>query len=80
MSDSLLLDKKEAARLLSLCVRTVDNLITAKKLTARKIGSRTLVTRASVEKLTQGDVESPTRLAAEARRDHSIASRKAEAQ
>jgi excisionase family DNA binding protein len=70
MSDSLLLDKKEAARLLSLCVRTVDNLITAKKLTARKIGSRTLITRASVEKLARGDVENPTRLAAEARRDH----------
>jgi excisionase family DNA binding protein len=74
MSDSLLLDKKEAARLLSLCVRTVDNLITAKKLTARKIGSRTLITRASVEKLARGDVENPTRLAAEARRDHALPS------
>jgi excisionase family DNA binding protein len=74
MPDSLLLDKKQAARILSLSTRTVENLIAAKKLVMRKIGSRTLVTRASVQKLARGDVESPTRLAAEARRDHALPS------
>jgi predicted XRE-type DNA-binding protein len=74
MNNSILLSKKETAQLLSLCVRSVENLITAKKLVARKIGSRTLITRASVEKLARGDVENPTRLAAEARRDHALPS------
>ena len=35
----LLVSKRDAAALLSLCVRTVDNLIATKKLPARRIGT-----------------------------------------
>ena len=39
----LLVSKRDAAALLSLCVRTVDNLIAMKKLPARRVGRRVLI-------------------------------------
>ena len=39
----LLVSKRDAAALLSLCVRTVDNLIATKKLPARRVGRRVLI-------------------------------------
>jgi len=39
----LLVSKRDVAALLSLCVRTVDNLIATKKLPARRVGRRVLI-------------------------------------
>lgn len=39
----ILVSKKEAASALSLCVRTIDNLIARKELPCRRIGRRTLI-------------------------------------
>ena len=39
----LLVSKRDAAAMLSLCVRTVDNLIATKKLPARRVGRRVLI-------------------------------------
>ena len=39
----ILVTIKDAANLLSVCPRTVQNLIVAKKLKARKVGRRTLL-------------------------------------
>jgi excisionase family DNA binding protein len=39
----LLVSKREAAALLSICVRTLDHLIGRKELPARKVGKRVLV-------------------------------------
>jgi excisionase family DNA binding protein len=39
----LLVSKRDAAALLSLCVRTVDNLIATKELPARRVGRRVLI-------------------------------------
>jgi excisionase family DNA binding protein len=56
----ILFSKSDAATMLSLSVRSVENLIRAGHLRARRIGSRTLVTRASLERLARRDVPSPT--------------------
>jgi len=39
----LLVSKRDAAALLSLCVRTVDNLIATKELPTRRVGRRVLI-------------------------------------
>jgi excisionase family DNA binding protein len=39
----LLVSKRDAATLLSLCVRTIDNLIATKQLPCRRIGKRVLI-------------------------------------
>jgi excisionase family DNA binding protein len=39
----LLVSKREAAALLSLCIRTLDKLIATKELPARRVGKRVLV-------------------------------------
>jgi excisionase family DNA binding protein len=41
--EPILLGKRETARALGVCVRTVENLIATKELPARKIGRRTLI-------------------------------------
>lgn len=46
----LLYDRKEAARQLSVSVRSIDYIIAAKGLDTRRIGRKVLVTRASLEK------------------------------
>lgn len=48
--EPILLGKKETARVLGVCVRTIENLIVSKQLPARKLGRRTLIPyRAVVE-------------------------------
>lgn len=47
---SLLVDRKTAARLLSVSLRTLDNLIVSKELDGvRRIGRRVLISRSSLE-------------------------------
>jgi len=51
----LLVSKRDAAALLSLCVRTVDNLIATKKLPARRIGRRVLIPYAALVQFARRD-------------------------
>ncbi|HUZ47712.1 MAG TPA: helix-turn-helix domain-containing protein [Terriglobia bacterium] len=41
--DPILIGKRECARALGVCVRTIENLIATKQLPARKVGRRTLI-------------------------------------
>ena len=60
MNDTaILVSKKETARMLSVSTRTVDNLISAKRLPVRRIGRRSLVPRSAIEQLARRDVPSP---------------------
>jgi excisionase family DNA binding protein len=65
--DSILVSKRDAARLLSVSTRTIDNLIRAKRLSVRRIGRRSLVPRSALEQLARRDTPSPTLEAAEVR-------------
>jgi excisionase family DNA binding protein len=56
----LLVSKKQAASILGLSVRTVENYINSKALTARKAGRRTLITFASLQAFSRRDHASPT--------------------
>lgn len=55
----ILVSKKEAARLIAVCVRTVDNLIASKALPARKVGRRTLVPYRALLDFARHDHPSP---------------------
>ena len=44
----LLVSKRDAAALLSLCLRSIDNLIAAKQLPCRRIGKRVLIPYAAL--------------------------------
>ncbi len=46
--ERILYDRKEAARQLSISVRSIDYIIAAKRLDTRRIGRKVLVTRASL--------------------------------
>jgi len=48
--DKLLYDRREAARLLSLSLRTLDHLIAEHQLIVRRVGRRVLVPHGSLEK------------------------------
>jgi excisionase family DNA binding protein len=52
----LLYDRKEAARQLSISVRTLDRLIGAKEITARRIGRSVLIPHVELMKLSRRDV------------------------
>ena len=66
-SSRLLYDRKEAARQLSVSVRSVDYLIAGKELETRRIGKKVLVTHASLVRYAQANhYESPKELAAAA--------------
>jgi len=67
MMEKILFSKKEAATLLSISQRSVDNLIARKELDTRRIGRRRLIPRASLEKLARRDTPSPSLEAAEVR-------------
>lgn len=54
-SASLLLSKRDAAQALGVSLRTVDNLLTARELPARRIGRRVLIPRSALEKFARGD-------------------------
>jgi excisionase family DNA binding protein len=59
MQDQILLSKRESARLLSVSVRTVDNLIAQKRLLVRRVGRRVLIPRRALEEFARRD--HPTR-------------------
>jgi excisionase family DNA binding protein len=58
MPDQILLSRREAARALSISLRTLDSLVSSKQLPVRRIGRRSLIPLAALEQF--------------ARRDHSI--------
>lgn len=51
----LLYDRKEAARQLSISVRSLDYIIAAKELETRRIGRKVLVTHASLMRYASGN-------------------------
>lgn len=51
----LLYDRKEAARQLSISVRSLDYIIAAKELDTRRIGRKVLVTHASLMRYASGN-------------------------
>jgi excisionase family DNA binding protein len=57
--EQLLIGKKDAARVLGVSLRTVENLIAQKELETRRIGRRRLIPRKSLEKLARRDVYIP---------------------
>lgn len=58
--DKLLVSKREAARALSLSIRTIEYLISRKELTARRVGRRTLVVFTSLQTFARRDHSSPS--------------------
>jgi excisionase family DNA binding protein len=56
----ILISKRDAALALSLSVRTIENLIARKELTARRVGRRTLVVAASLTTFARRDHASPS--------------------
>jgi excisionase family DNA binding protein len=59
MHDTILISRRETSRLLSISLRTVDNLIASKQLVVRRIGSRALISRKSVEEFARRDHITP---------------------
>lgn len=59
MESRLLYDRKEAARMLSISVRSLDYIIAAKGLDTRRIGRKVLVTHASLLKYASSNHFSP---------------------
>jgi hypothetical protein len=53
--ERILYDRKEAARQLSISVRSLDYIIAAKGLDTRRIGRKVLVTRASLVRYASGN-------------------------
>jgi len=61
----LLYDRKEAARQLSISVRSLDYLIAGRELETRRIGKKVLIPHGSLVRYSQGNhPESPASLAA----------------
>jgi hypothetical protein len=61
----MLYDRKEAARQLSISVRSLDYLIAGRELETRRIGKKVLVPHASLVRYSQGNhYDSPASLAA----------------
>ena len=56
MESRLLYDRREAARLLSVSVRTLDRLIGTKKITARRVGRSVRIPHVELMKLSRRDV------------------------
>lgn len=55
MDDQILMSKREAARMLSLSVRTIDNLILQRELKATRVGRRVLIPRKALEEFARRD-------------------------
>jgi excisionase family DNA binding protein len=53
--EPMLVGKREAARVLSVSVRTLEHLIAAKQITVRRVGRRVLVPRKELEKFSRRD-------------------------
>jgi len=58
-TEKLAVDTREAARLLSVSPRTIQNYIAAKILPARKIGRRTVIPMRALENFLRKDQPSP---------------------
>lgn len=56
----LLYDKRTAAALLSISIRSLEYMIAKSEIKVRRLGSRVLVPRIEVEKLARRDVPSPS--------------------
>ena len=54
--EKLLLSKKEAAEVLGISLRTVENLITRKELASRRIGRRRMVPASALAQLVRRDL------------------------
>lgn len=54
-SETLLFGRRTAARLLSVSLRTLDNVIRSKELEVRRIGRRVLISRKSLEQFARRD-------------------------
>jgi excisionase family DNA binding protein len=54
-NDQILLNRKEAARLLSVSLRSLDYLIQRRELPARRVGRRVLIPRRALEQFAQRD-------------------------
>lgn len=55
MTERLLIPKREAAAMLGLSIRTLENLISLKELPARRIGRRCLIERQALERFARRD-------------------------
>ena len=55
MSESLLVSKREAAALLGVSIRTLENLIAVRELPVRRVGRRCLLERQALEKFARRD-------------------------
>jgi excisionase family DNA binding protein len=55
MTDPILISKREAAKALSISLRTVDYLIASKELAVRRVGRRCLIHRRSLEEFARHD-------------------------
>lgn len=53
--DKILLTKRDAAQALSVCVRTIENLIAIGELPSRTIGRRRLIPRSALEQFARRD-------------------------
>ena len=54
-AEKILISKDAAAAMLSVSLRTIDNLVRAKELRPRRIGRRLLFTRTELERFSRGD-------------------------
>ena len=55
MTDPILMSKRDAAKALSVSLRTVDNLIASKELAVRRVGRRCLIPRRALEDFARRD-------------------------
>lgn len=55
MNEKILLDRKEAASLLSISLRTLDSLLARGELKTRRIGRRRLIPRQELEQFARRD-------------------------
>jgi excisionase family DNA binding protein len=60
VSEQLLISKREAAAMLGLSVRTLENLLSLKELPARRIGRRCLIERQALERFARRDHRTKT--------------------
>jgi excisionase family DNA binding protein len=55
MIEPILVSKRDAAKALSISVRTLENLIAAREITVRRVGRRCLISRRALEAFARHD-------------------------
>lgn len=55
MTELILISKRDAAKALSISLRTLDNLIASKELAVRRVGRRCLIPRKALEEFARRD-------------------------